>query len=294
MLKITNLLFCTLFLILFFVSCGEKSVSINKTGSEGFDCFPNDTCNTGLVCVDGTCEKEVTDESLDEDISDDTTDEVIDESQDSDETADNIPDEVIDESLDEDISDDTTDEQIDEDTVDDTWILINGDYWLKEESLIIFNYDSTGINDIFDIRTMLQSKCDEIGGRLPSIDDFRKNITDPAFENFDMSYDTDDCGLYSKYSSMSCKTVDACETRDKRCNTYETVSINNKTESEYFYFPNYIFYTDTIIEYNGENIMAIFKYKVEEGSPNIKETMSIQRLSSIIEGWTITLTCIKK
>lgn len=275
-----------------FIACGESTVKINKTGQEGFDCFPNDTCNDGLVCVNDICEKEVTDESLDEDITDETTDKVIDESQDSDETADNIPDEVIDESLDEDITDDTIDEQIDEDTVDNTWIFINGDYWLKEESLIIFNYDETGIKNIFDVRTMLQSKCDEIGGRLPSINDFRKNITDPAFENFDMSHDTDDCPMYSDTFTYNCKEH-FCNEFSILCNDDKIYYVQNKIESEYFYFPNYTFLTETSFDSGIDSILE-FEYKVEEGSPNIKETMSIARQYYGSVADIITLTCIKK
>lgn len=243
-----------------FIACGEKSVEINKTGQDGFNCFPNDTCNTGLVCVNDICEKEVTDESLDEDI-----------------------------------TDDTIDESLDEDTVDNTWILINGDYWLKEESLIIFNYDSTGINDIFDVRTMLQSKCDEIGGRLPSIDDFRKNITDPAFENFDMSLDTDDCPIYSDTFTYECQEIN-CNDFYERCNNSENTYVQNKKESEYFYIPNYKFITETITinDHINKNSLIMFNYMVEDGTPYIKETMSIRQLISAPDGYEITLTCIKK
>ena len=49
--------FAQLLLVVFVLHCGGDPV-IGIQGPEGYDCFPDDTCLEGLVCVDGTCELE--------------------------------------------------------------------------------------------------------------------------------------------------------------------------------------------------------------------------------------------
>jgi len=53
--KITKMLFWTLFLILFFASCGEASKKTKPVGSEGGACYGNKTCNGDLVCLSDLC-----------------------------------------------------------------------------------------------------------------------------------------------------------------------------------------------------------------------------------------------
>jgi hypothetical protein len=282
-------IFMVIIMVFVFLACGEKTVKIDKTGSDGYDCFPNDTCNTGLVCIDGTCEKEVvdeeTDESLDEDIIlDEETDESLDESLDEETDEDIILDEEIDESLDEDVEDDTP------------WVLINGDYWLKEKNLISFVFEG-GLVHVDDFGRSVIEKCTEIGGRLPTINDFRKNITDTLFENLDLSFDDDDCPIYHQFGNFNCNTTTCSELLACK------VATSENTKSKYFYLNNYHFWTATfgiISTSNSSDVVSIgfyYSYVQIEDRVGLSEFTeithnSIEMINSQA-GQTMYLTCLK-
>jgi len=79
------LMFVIMFVV--FIACDnttkikvdDKGNPVDQTGEEGFDCYPNDTCNKGLVCLDDYCQKIKTDPVVDNDTTEPDPDHLVDD-----------------------------------------------------------------------------------------------------------------------------------------------------------------------------------------------------------------------
>jgi hypothetical protein len=291
-----------LFFVLFAIACdgGNTKLQTDKTGEEDFPCFANDTCNKELVCVDDVCVRLSNDtENLDtEESNDDFTDDIQEldtENSDIDETESN--DDFIDD-IQEDDSDavELDNEEIpDEDDTpipdiyncfnDERYFYHNGDCWLKEENIIYFDYvyDETKVKTIYDFREVLREQCANVGGFLPRITDFRKNIIDEEFCKMQMPNDNceDQCSIYDTQDYH----------KDDNC------TLTKYNWDYQFLYPNItinIFFSD-IIQKNTitkEMVIIIFTYIMIETEQKYI-TSQIYNYSYIKTSETYPLTCIK-
>jgi hypothetical protein len=293
--------FLSLAFILLFVSCGEdsKKIAQKAEGSEGGPCYGNKTCDDGLTCVSDLCVdlSEVTDkdtgdtsddgntgdtgnsgDSGDSGNSGDTGD--TGDSGNSGNTGDTVADEddsdaveLDNEEIPDEVEDDTPTPDIYNCFNDERYFYKNGDCWLKEENLIW----SEGVynTDIFAIRNILREKCANVGGFLPKVTDFRKNITDGEFCENQMPND---------------KCNDICPVFDdniKRDDLLYKCRLDKNNTDNQFLYPNTYFIgvmTDIIV---GNDYIVSFGYFEQNGNIFNKIQYSTNKAE------TSPLTCIK-
>jgi hypothetical protein len=283
-----------LFFVLFTIACdgGNTKIQTDKTGEEDFPCFPNDTCNEGLECVDDVCVRLSNDTDTEnsdiEDLNDDFTDDIqeldnensdVDETESNDGFTDDIQEddsdtvELDNEEIPDEVEDDTPTPDIYNCFNDDRYFYKNGDCWLKEENLIWFErvYNA----DIFATRNILREKCANVGGILPKVTDFRKNITDDEFCENQMPND--------KCNNI-CPVFDDNIKRDDLL--YKCKLNKNNTDNQFLY-PNTYFIsvlTDIVV---GNNYIVSFGYFEQNG--NIYNTIEYTNIKREMS----PLTCIK-
>lgn len=297
-------IFMVFVMILFFVSCGDgnKKLQTDKTGEENYPCFANDTCKDNLVCVNDICVKDDSndiDDTETEDIEyqDDFPD--IDDSVELDDI-DNTETEDIEntdfEYQDEDIEDVDDIEELDDvespDEItgdifncfnDTRYFYYNNDCWLKEENFIKYQKNFEAPTTAFEIMDDIRNECSMIGGRLPAVFDFRKNIFKPQF-----------CQMAINVCSNQCKVFEYVTTIDYQYNigcSFEKDIFYN----DYIYSNTFQVLTDNLIfstKYN-QYYLTYFRFETvlyENGNSNTE-----MGVGTIIQDRTkgYYITCIK-
>lgn len=243
--------FVLMFLMFFFVSCGSDTVKTNKTGEMGYPCYNNKTCNGELVCVNDICVDSVSDtDNTDIDVVDETSDsddiedtEPIDndsvEPDNTQEDIDNIEDSETEQDIEEDtdiIEPDNTLEDIDnipdEDTVEMyndcvvpaeglentllNWDCIGGSWWSKE--IVIYEYlKSYNFTKIEEIFSEVNNKCNEIGGRLSTVTEFRKTMPTDSCPDFSYPETENGCPISDNIDSFNTAGGDFTNKCSKTC-----------------------------------------------------------------------------
>ena len=279
-------IFMILFFVLFAVACNDNvKKQTDKTGEEDFPCFANDTCNDGLECVDDVCVRLSNDTDTEnsdiEDLNDDFTDNIQEldneEIPDTEDSNDDFTDDIREldnEEIPDEVEDDTPIPDIYNCFNDDRYFYHNGDCWLKEENLIWFEQEYNA--DIFATRDIFREKCANVGGILPKVTDFRKNITDEEFCKNQMPNDKCDdiCPVFDDNIINGTDFVFKCK--------FE----KNNTDNQFLY-PNTYFIavmTDIII---GNKYIITFGYVVQNGKTFNKIEYSNKKSNFS------PLTCIK-
>lgn len=298
-------IFMILFFVLFAVACNDDvKKQTDKTGEEDFPCFANDTCNDGLECVNDVCVRLSNDtENTDtEESNDDFTDDIqeldnensdIDETDSNDDFTDDIQEddsdtvELDNDEIPDEVEDDTPTPDIYNCFNDDRYFYKNGDCWLKEENVFWFDYvyDETKVKTIYDFREVLREQCANVGGFLPRITDFRKNIIDEEFCKMQMPNENceDQCSIYDTqdyYSDLNC-------------------SITKPNTNYQFLYPNiaFPFFISDIIQHyvNDEDRLRLllFNYDILYEQNLISTHIGVLTNTSIDNNRQYLLTCIK-
>lgn len=204
-----KLMFVICVMIAFMISCGDNTkIGFLEKGTKGGECYPNDTCNEGLICVEDVCkigsgvdsDSVGEDSESDIDIVEDSDSIVIDEDGDSIEDLevdyDAVEDSdsiVIDENDDSIVEDDVI-EDLDVETPDADmvgWTKYNDLYWSEASSeTMTFKNANT--------------YCKNMGARVPTINELRGVSTCEA-SSFD-----GDCKFTEECSSIP-ECWDGCE-----------------------------------------------------------------------------------
>jgi len=295
-------IFMVFIMILFFVSCddGNKTVQTDKTGEENYPCFANDTCKDNLVCVNDICIKDVSNDT------DDTETEDI-EYQDDSPDIDDIesPDEIIDtETEDIEYQDEDTEDVEDVVELDDNespdeitgdiyncfndtrYFYYNNDCWLKEEYFIQYQKNFDDDITAFEIMDDIRNECTMIGGRLPAVFDFRKNIFRPEF-----------CQMAINVCSSQCKVFDYITNIDYKYNigcSFEKSIFYN----DYIYLNEFRVLTNNLIFQTKENnyVLTYFKFETESyinGTGKTKLGVGSFHKSNLNGYNLFNITCIK-